>query len=131
MKIGLAFIFLTIFAFGFDRTDTAGSPPPRSKSFLHVVYVWLKPDLERKDIEEFEQDMRALRKIKTVKKMQTGKPAGTQRDVVDNTYSYVIVIYFDDARGHDLYQNDPIHRQFVEKHKSKWTRIQVYDALLE
>lgn len=99
--------------------------------FIHVVCVWLKPDLDRRDIKDFEKAMRELKKIKTVRSMEIGKPAGTKRDVVDNTYSYMMVFYFNDATGHDLYQIDPIHQDFVDKNKAKWTRVQVYDALIE
>ncbi|MCS7019575.1 MAG: Dabb family protein [Cytophagales bacterium] len=135
MKVRFTFIFCTfvglLLFLQVAKISFAFSPPPAKGKFLHVVYVWLKPDLTAQEIRAFESGMQALKKIKTVKSLHIGKPAGTQREVVDNSYSYVIVIYFNNAQGHDAYQTDPIHQQFVEKHRAKWTRVQVYDALLE
>lgn len=139
MKIRLVLSFLLFVALGASDAlaakpplKTAISPVQRAKGkFIHVVYVWLKPDLDRRDIKDFEKGMRELKKIKSVRGMELGKPAGTKRDVVDNTYTYMMVFYFNDATGHDLYQIDPIHQDFVDKHKAKWARVQVYDALIE
>lgn len=139
MKIRPVFMFLFLMLLAASIATAADSPTkvaaspfkaPQGK-FIHIVYIWLKPDLDRKDIRAFEKDMRDLKKIKTVKSMEIGKPAGTKRDVVDNTYSYAIIMYFNDATAHDLYQIDPIHKDFVDKHKAKWVRIQVYDTLVE
>lgn len=139
MKIRLVLSFLLLIAIGSIDVIAAvqplkpvSSPMKRAKGkFIHVVYVWLKPDLDRRDIKDFEKGMRELKKIKSVRGMELGRPAGTKRDVVDNTYTYMMVFYFNDATGHDLYQIDPIHQDFVDKHKAKWARVQVYDALIE
>jgi len=139
MKIRFVFSFLLFMATGLsDATAmlrpavTVSIPAKIAKGkFIHVVCIWLKSDLDRRDIKDFEKGMRELKKIKSVRSMEIGRPAGTKRDVVDNTYSYMMVFYFKDATGHALYQIDPIHQDFVDKHKAKWMRIQVYDALIE
>lgn len=128
-------ILAALFAVGAVNVSVGGKiawkkQPPREK-FVHVVLVWLKKDLSAQQIQSFESDMRALGKIKSVKAMHIGKPAGTPRQVVDNSYTYMMVFYFRNVQGHDAYQQDPIHKAFVETHKNKWTRLQIYDALLE
>ncbi len=68
-----------------------------------------------------------LTKIATVRHLWSGTPAMTQRDVVDNTYDVGLCVVFDDKAGYDVYASHPLHMQFVEKHRSAWQRIQVYD----
>ncbi|MFM8334667.1 MAG: Dabb family protein [Opitutaceae bacterium] len=33
-----------------------------------------------------------------------------------------------DVAGHDAYQVDPLHLAFVERFKTFWNRVQIYDA---
>ncbi|WP_448518331.1 Dabb family protein [Rhodoflexus sp.] len=100
-------------------------------SFVHIVYIWLKPEQTEEEIRQFEQAMRGLKKIKSIRKMHIGTPANTPRSVVDNSYTYALILYFDDVKGHDLYQEDPIHKDFVAKNNQRWERIQIYDIVLK
>ena len=36
-------------------------------------------------------------------------------------------VVLDDVGGHDIYQEHPLHTQFIQKHKQNWKRVQVYD----
>lgn len=97
-------------------------------ALMHTVYVWLKPDLSKAAEEEFLNGMRSLETIKTVKNFFIGPPAATEpREVVDNSFSYVLILWFDSLEDHLAYQEDPIHLKFVADHKDKWTRVRVRD----
>ncbi|MEL6922907.1 MAG: Dabb family protein, partial [Bacteroidota bacterium] len=74
--------------------------------------------------------MRDLSKCPTIHKWHYGKPAGTPRDVVDNTYDYAWIVHFKNAADQDVYQDEPIHHLFVERYADLWERVQVYDTSL-
>ncbi len=61
-----------------------------------------------------------------------GRIAGTMktdRDVIDNTYSYSMVITFDSKKEHDIYQEHPAHKKFIENASSLWDKVLVYDSV--
>lgn len=97
---------------------------------IHSVFFWLKEDLSEADEAAFMAGVESLKAISTIKSCYIGPPAPTEeRGVVDNSYSYALIVHFDDVAGHDAYQVDPIHVQFVEDHQDKWTKVVVYDNL--
>ncbi len=95
--------------------------------FLHNVYFWLKNDLDEKAITAFKQGLETLCQNHPVKSGYFGKPADTHRDVVENSYSYGMVLIFNDMVGHDTYQVGATHQRFIADHMSKWERVVVYD----
>jgi len=93
----------------------------------HNVYFWLKDGLSNSALDEFEKGLDTLKKTTMVLSGYYGKPANTNRSVVDNSYSYGLSLLFKDTADHNLYQADPIHLAFVDKNVTKWTRVLVYD----
>jgi Stress responsive A/B Barrel Domain len=99
---------------------------------IHNVFFWLKKDISEADKNSFLEGVNSLKKISMVKSCYIGPPASTEkRDVVDNSFSYALLLHFDDVAGQNTYQVDPIHLKFVEDHKDKWTKVVVYDNLVE
>ena len=94
--------------------------------FVHCVYFWLKPGLSPAEIKQFVEGATSLTKIKTVRNGFLGKPASTDRPIIDRTYSYGMVVAFDDMAGHDAYQVDPIHDKFRAL-AHLWGKVQIYD----
>ena len=94
--------------------------------FVHSVYFWLKPGLTAAEEQQFVRGAESLTKIGTVRHGWLGKPAATDRPVIDRTYSYGLVVVFDDAAGHDAYQADPVHDAFRDLH-GLWTQVRIYD----
>jgi hypothetical protein len=94
---------------------------------IHNVYFWLKVDLESQATAAFEEGLSALAGDPNVKSGYYGKPADTSRDVVENSYTYALVLVFDDLAAHDRYQAGAVHLKFVEDNASKWDRVVVYD----
>jgi hypothetical protein len=91
--------------------------------FVHNVYFWVKPDLTPPQMETLVKGMTALTTIPSVKFGFVGKPASTDRPVIDRSYSYTLVVAFDDKAGHDLYQEHPIHDAFRKDCGTFWNKV--------
>jgi hypothetical protein len=96
---------------------------------IHTVFFWLKPELTTAQRAEFRREVEKLAGIKAVEKIYVGTPAATaKRPIIDDSYSVALTVLCRDVAAHDAYQVDPLHLAFVEKCKSMWTRVQIYDA---
>ena len=96
--------------------------------FIHVVYFWLKEGASDAARTQLAQDCRTyLSKIPTVRHLWAGRPAMTPRDIVDNSYDVGLCVVLDDNAGHDVYQQHPLHKEFIARNKEQWKRVQVYD----
>ena len=98
---------------------------------MHVVHFWLTDGLTEADEKDFLKGVWSLEGIPTIRRMFVGPPASTpSRGVVDNSFDYALVVYFDDVAGHDVYQEHPIHLKFVAEHEAKFKTVQVKDNVL-
>jgi hypothetical protein len=96
--------------------------------FVHIVLFWMRPGTEESARKQLESDCREyLAKIPSVRHIWAGVPAMTPREVVDNSYSVGLTVVLDDAAGHDVYQEHPLHKEFIARNKANWQRVQVYD----
>jgi hypothetical protein len=95
--------------------------------FVHSVYFWLKPDVTETERQQFIRGVHSLATVGTVRHGWTGKPADTDRPIIDRTYSYAMVLVFDNKVGHDAYQVDPIHTVFLDELKHLWVQVKIYD----
>lgn len=91
---------------------------------VHNVYFWLKAD---EPSESFESGLNALVQDPNVRASYFGRPADTNRDVVENSYTYGLVLVFDDISTHDAYQAGRTHMQFLDNHLEAWDRVIVHD----
>ena len=85
----------------------------------------------KEDLARLLEGLRTLAKIETVRGAHFGVPASTEkRDVVDNSFSASEILFFDDTAGQKIYQDHPIHKQFVADCSHLWERVVVYDAIV-
>jgi hypothetical protein len=97
---------------------------------VHHVFFWLKNPNSKEDVERLLKGLRTLAKIESVRGVHFGVPASTEkREVVDNSYSVSEILFFDDTAGQKIYQDHPIHKQFVADCSHLWERVVVYDAV--
>lgn len=96
--------------------------------FTHHVFFWLKEGITQEEISKFEKGVKSLLDVEHVVSAHIGKPASTDRPVIDRTYSYSLLLIFEDKAGHDAYQPHPIHKKFVEDCSPLWTRVLIYDS---
>ena len=96
--------------------------------FVHAVYFWMNPDAPESARRQLVEDCKTyLGKVTGVRHLWAGRPAMTPRDVVDNTYDVGLLVVLDDAAGHDVYQEHPLHKEFIARNKPHWKRVQIYD----
>ena len=114
---------LTAFAFPFTSNM-------KKKALSHHVFFWLKNPDSKEDLASLITGLHSLRKIETIKSLQIGIPASTEkRDVVDNSFSVSELMFFDDVDGQQVYQDHPIHKKFIEDCSELWEKVIVYDAI--
>ena len=58
-----------------------------------------------------------------------GRPASTNRDVIDCVDSVSRLLFFDNKTDRDSYRVDPVHLKFVEECSALWTKVIVYDSI--
>jgi len=97
--------------------------------FIHHVYFWLKNPGNPQDLEKLVAGLRKLSAVKTIRQFHIGRPADTNRDVVDRSYSASWFVQFDNGDDQQSYQVDPIHLKFVEECSSLWNKVVVYDSI--
>ena len=95
--------------------------------FIHNVYFWLKPGLDDEAVDSFAQGLDTLARDPAAKGGYYGVPAATDRGVVENSYTYGLVVLFDNLAAHDRYQEGPVHLEFLAAHSDQWERVVVYD----
>lgn len=96
----------------------------------HSVFFWLKKPGKQADREALIAGLKTLAAIETIKAIQIGVPAPTEkREVVDNSFDVSEMILFSDVEGQNTYQSHPIHLQFVEDYSHLWHKVVVYDSV--
>lgn len=96
--------------------------------FVHHVFFWMKDDITPDGIKTFEKGVSTLPKIELVKLGDVGKPAGTNRPIIERSYSYSLLLVFEDKAAHDEYQTHPVHLKFIEDCSMLWNRVLIYDS---
>jgi len=99
--------------------------------FNHTVHFWLKPDTTDAQRTEFVAGLKALADSPNVASVSARRPAGTPREVVDNSYDYQLFVTFADQAAHDAYQSadDAAHATFINSFKSLFDKVLIYDSL--
>jgi hypothetical protein len=94
----------------------------------HHVLFWLKADTTTEQKDAFRKSLETLKGVETVKGLYIGTPAPIERAVVDTTYTFSLLILFDDLAGHDVYQVHPLHKAFLEEFRVFFDKVVIYDA---
>ena len=99
------------------------------RMITHHVFFWLKNPSSSEDRKKLMEGLSTLQAIKTVKKLSIGVPAPTEdRTVIDSSYQVSELMLFDTVEDQKSYQDDPIHKKFVEDYSSLWEKVVVYDV---
>ena len=95
---------------------------------VHSVYFWLKKELTPRQVADFRDGLESLRGIAAAEQMYIGTPSDTPpRPVIDDTYSFALVVVLTDVAGHDAYQDDPLHKDFLHRFSGHWDHVRIYD----
>lgn len=95
---------------------------------VHHVLFWLKADTTEEQKAAFRGGLQSLEKVSSVKSFYIGTPSSVTRTVVDSTYTFSLLLLFDDVAAHDVYQVDPLHKAFLETFRVMFEKVVIYDA---
>lgn len=100
-------------------------------SFAHTVYFWLhQPDNEEHRSAFLNSLNTFINSSKHIVTKHIGAPASTSRDVIDNSYTFSLLLTFKNAEDEAAYQVDPNHLKFIEESNELWSKVLVYDSEL-
>lgn len=95
----------------------------------HHVYFWLKEEYQNPGSRAiFEHRLAELFQIRCVTGGRWAVPAEVApRPVIDQSWDYALAMEFANIEGHDAYQVDEIHLEFVAAFKEWWEKVVVHD----
>jgi len=96
--------------------------------FTHHVLFWLKSDITATQKEAFLKGLQSLEGIETIQQMFIGTPAPIDRNVVDKSYTFSLLVLFEDIEAHNIYQTHAIHLAFLSQFKVFFEKVVIYDA---
>lgn len=98
-------------------------------TFAHVVYFWFKNPDNQDDRAKFEASLKKfLDNSQYAKTKFIGKPPKAIRAVVDDSFTYSLVLTFDSAEAQAAYQVEAPHLVFVRECEDLWEKVIVYDS---
>lgn len=98
-------------------------------AFTHVVYFWLNNPEDAGERTQFETALRKLfRNSEYTKTNFLGVPPAAKREVVDDSFTYAMIVTFASAADQDAYQKEPAHLDFIAEAGHLLKHYVVYDA---
>lgn len=99
-------------------------------NFAHTVYFWLENPDSKEDRAAFEKSLiNFINASEFVVSKHIGRPAATaHRDVVDGSYTYSLLLTFNNKEDQDKYQDEAVHKQFIKESSHLWNKVTVYDS---
>lgn len=94
----------------------------------HHVLFWLKADTSESEKQSFLDGLNSLAAIEVIRTFHVGSPAPIARAVVDTSYTFSLLLIFDDLNAHNVYQVHPLHVAFLEEFKILFEKVVIYDA---
>ncbi len=108
----------------------AAKPDTMEGNFVHAVFFWLVNEDEKTKKAFLAELRKFIDQADMIRSQHIGTPADTDRPVIDNTYSYSLILSFDSKKEHDEYQEHQLHKDFIANASSLWEKVQVYDSIL-
>ncbi|MEH6680497.1 MAG: Dabb family protein [Sediminicola sp.] len=98
-------------------------------TFVHTVFFWMKDPGNAENNKKFELSLRKfLDSSKYAKTQFIGTPPKATRDVVDDSFTYSLVLSFNSAEAQEQYQKEEAHLLFIEESQDFWEKVVVYDS---
>ena len=97
---------------------------------VHTVFFKFNESSTEVDIQSCADDARnLLAKIETVKALYVGSPADTVvRPVSVRDFDLSLTVLFDNIPDQNVYQDHPLHDEFIANSKDKWGSVSIYDV---
>jgi quinol monooxygenase YgiN len=125
----LSSLLLALFSSSLSYAGSAESKE-FDPTFTHVVYFWLKNPNNDVDRAKFESAVKQfMQDSKFAKTRFVGVAPKATREVVDDSFTYSLILSFESAEAQEKYQAEPAHKAFVESCKDLWEKVIVYDSV--
>ncbi len=114
------------------RAGADEAPKKSAGNIAHMVYFKLKdnsPEAKKKLVEACKK---LLDKHEGTVYFSAGARAEElDRDVNDRDWDVGLHLVFKDKAAHDKYQDHPRHKQFIDENKDNWSKVRVFDAVVQ
>lgn len=98
-------------------------------NFAHVVYFWLNNPDNQEERTAFEKSLTTfINNSEFIQTKHLGTPAATDRGVIDNSYTYSLMLTFKNKEMQDKYQVEEGHLKFIDESSKLWEKVIVYDS---
>ena len=97
--------------------------------FVHNVYFWIKDPVTPEVRDKFEKALKELVTVETIVHHHLGVPAPTNRDVIDTSYTYSLLVTFKNKEDQDIYQTHPTHLKFIDDCQNLWEKVVLHDSI--
>lgn len=115
-----------------SETQETSPSMQNNEVIAHYVLFWLNDGLSEQEVNDFTGFFEELKTIPGIKSLHYGRAAAThQRDVVDNSFTYNLLVYFDSMDEINVYETHPIHLAAIEKYSKFWNKVVVHDSVLK
>ena len=96
--------------------------------FSHVVIFWTDPKKPGAADNLVAGAKKYLAGLPGILHFHVGKMVPSHRPVVDQSYQVALNIVFTDKQAQDIYQDHPVHKEFVENSfKPNCIKVVIYD----
>ncbi|MDO7884217.1 Dabb family protein [Hymenobacter cheonanensis] len=103
--------------------------PTPADVFVHHVLFYLPATASDADRAKLLEGLQMLRGIPAIRLAHIGTPAATNRAVIERTYTYSWLCFFESAEAELNYQQHPIHDDFRNQYARYWEKVVIYDAV--
>ena len=103
--------------------------PMAKDMFTHHVFFYLKNPNSEADKAKLLEGLNKLAKCPTIRLVHIGTPAATNRDVIERSYTYSWLCFFDSPADEEAYQKHPIHDDFRNNYAQLWEKVVIYDSV--
>jgi hypothetical protein len=101
---------------------------PANAAVSHIVFVWVKEGISKKDVKAMISNAEMLLKINGVKSMKVGTAVPSNRSTVDDSYDVGITLTFDTVDAMQAYLEHPEHIKYVSTYVKPYAEaLLVYD----
>ena len=131
-KSTAALVAGTIMTTFLNSDSEANTKEDAPLSFVHHVFFWLKDPKDKKDYDKLLAGLKGLGRIEQIKMSHIGLPSVNNFDkpVTDASYSFSVLLIFDNKADEEKYLVHPLHKKFIDDHKNLWSKVVVYDSSL-
>ena len=97
--------------------------------FVHHVLFYMPTTATEADRAKLLEGLQLLRGVPSIKLAHIGTPAATDRAVIERTYAYSWLCFFESAADELSYQQHPLHDEFRRDYARYWEKVVIYDAV--